>query len=106
MVTEMVLLVPVAPPVQPIQGDPAAGVAVKVTTVPGANEVPEGLVVTVPLPVVTMVNLYELAVVPPPPPPQPPPPPPVAAALVLMLTGTVANPPREFRTVARVGAVF
>ena len=46
------------PPLQPLNVDPAAGVAVKVTTVPLAyaamqvapHEIPEGLLVTVPIP--------------------------------------------------------
>ena len=46
------------PPLQPVNVDPAAGVAVKVTAVPVANgaehvaphEIPEGLLVTVPIP--------------------------------------------------------
>jgi hypothetical protein len=36
IVTLIGLFVPVTPPLQPIQGEPAAGVAVNVTTVPGA----------------------------------------------------------------------
>jgi hypothetical protein len=46
------------PPLQPVKVEPAAGVAVKVTAVPLANaveqiapqEIPAGLLVTVPLP--------------------------------------------------------
>ena len=44
-------------PVQPTHGDPAAGVAVSVTTVPGAYDVALGVMVTVPLPAVATLIL-------------------------------------------------
>src|SRR6267378_2417602 len=53
------------PPLQPAKVEPAAGVAVKVTAVPTVNEaeqaapqeIPEGALVTVPLPVPVLVTL-------------------------------------------------
>jgi len=51
MVTVQVSDVPVAPPDQPSKVEFASGVAVKVTTVPALKVVPDGLVVTLPLPV-------------------------------------------------------
>src|SRR5206468_529943 len=50
--------VPAQPPLQPVKADPAAGVAVRVTTVPFANdaehaaphEMPAGALVTLPVP--------------------------------------------------------
>ena len=58
IVTEHVAVPEQPPPLQPVKVDPAAGVAVKVTTVPFPNEaeqvapqeMPAGLLVTVPLP--------------------------------------------------------
>ena len=47
--------VPVAPPDQPLKVEFALGVAVKVTTVPALKVVPEGLFVTVPVPVPALV---------------------------------------------------
>lgn len=52
MVTETVRDVLTTSPVQPTHGEPAAGFAVRVTTVPAGNDVPEGLMETVPLPTV------------------------------------------------------
>src|SRR5262249_57176669 len=57
-VTVHAVAVPVQPPLQPVKVEPAAGAAVKVTDVPLAKdaeqvvpqEIPEGLLVTVPLP--------------------------------------------------------
>lgn len=57
MVRVQVVAVPVQAPDQPIQGEPAAGVAVRVTVLPAGNEVPAGLVVTVPFPSVAMLIL-------------------------------------------------
>lgn len=57
IVTVRVFAVLVTLPDQPIQGDPASGVAVSVTTVPAAKLVPIGFVVTVPLPVLLIVSL-------------------------------------------------
>jgi hypothetical protein len=53
------------PPLQPVKVEPAAGVAVKVTTVPLANaaehvvphEIPAGLLVTVPVPVPALLTV-------------------------------------------------
>ena len=53
------------PPLQPVKVEPAAGVAVKVTAVPTVNEaeqaapqeIPEGALLTVPLPVPVLVTL-------------------------------------------------
>jgi hypothetical protein len=47
--------VPVAPPDHPPKVEFAFGVAVRVTTVPALKVVPEGLFVTVPLPVPALV---------------------------------------------------
>ena len=57
IVSVQVVAVPLQSPSQPTHGDPAAGVAVSVTTVPAAYEAAEGLAVTVPLPVVLMLIL-------------------------------------------------
>src|SRR5207249_2477336 len=62
IVRMQVVLAPVQLPVQPVKIDPAAGAAVSVTTVPVVNEaehvapqeIPAGLLVTVPLPAPAM----------------------------------------------------
>jgi hypothetical protein len=51
MVTVQVEEVPVTPPDQPSKVEFASGVAVKVTMVPAEKVEPDGLVVTLPLPV-------------------------------------------------------
>lgn len=57
MVTEQVSEVPVHPPAQPTKGTPTPGAAVRVTTVPAANEVPVGFVVTLPFPLSLTTSL-------------------------------------------------
>jgi hypothetical protein len=58
MVTVVVGDVPLAPPDQLAKVELASGVAVSVTTVPAGKVVPEGLVVTVPVPVFVIVRVY------------------------------------------------
>ena len=60
MVRETVGEVPLTPPDHPVNVELTAGVAVSVTTVPALKMVPEGLAVTVPVPVpeVVTVSLY------------------------------------------------
>jgi hypothetical protein len=68
-VTEQVLAIPEQPPLQPVKVEPAAGVAVRVTTVPvvkGAEHVaphvmPVGALETVPLPLPDFVTVSEKA---------------------------------------------
>jgi hypothetical protein len=55
MVTVVVGDVPLAPPDQLAKVELASGVAVRVTTVPAGKVVPDGLFVTVPLPVPALV---------------------------------------------------
>ena len=65
--------VPVQPPLQPVKVEPAAGAAVKVTTVPvvkavehvAPQEIPAGLLVTVPLPAPALETVRAGPVVPP-----------------------------------------
>ncbi len=65
IVTVQVLAVPEQPPLQPVKEEPAAGAAVKVTTVPIVNaveqvvpqEMPAGALVTVPLPAPDLVTV-------------------------------------------------
>lgn len=57
-VTVIVRATPVASPDHPTHGDPTAGVAVRVSTVPGRNEVPVRLTATEPFPFVLMFTLY------------------------------------------------
>lgn len=101
IVTVIVRLVPLASPDQPIQGEPAAGVAVSVTTVPAAKVEPEGLTLTVPFPTVFVTSLYCAVVVEPEVPPVlvllPP-------APVLTVTFMLTWPPTEFHTVTVAGA--
>jgi hypothetical protein len=60
MVTVQVGDVPVTPPDQLAKVELASGVAVRVTTVPAVKDVPDGLVVTVPVPapVFVIVRVY------------------------------------------------
>ena len=67
MVKVQVTAVPAQSPPQPIQGCPAPGVAVSVTTEPAAKVAVAGEVVTLPLPFLLMLILN--AETPPPPPP-------------------------------------
>ena len=55
IVTVQVGDVPVTPPDQAAKVELASGVAVRVTTVPAGKVVPDGLLVTVPLPVPALV---------------------------------------------------
>jgi hypothetical protein len=57
MVRETVGDVPLTPPDHPAKVELTSGVAVSVTTVPALKMVPEGLVVTVPVPVPEVVTL-------------------------------------------------
>jgi hypothetical protein len=67
MVTEQVLAVPVQPPLQPVNVEPAAGVAVRVTAVPLANGavqvvpqlIPVGALVMVPVPAPVLLRVSE-----------------------------------------------
>ena len=58
MVTVPGLVVPVSPPLQPEKAQPAAGVAVRVTTSPLLYAVLSGFFATVPLPAVVTVSEY------------------------------------------------
>ena len=57
MVTLHVLAVPEHAPDQPAKEAPGPGVAVRVTSVPELKVVPDGLVVTVPVPVPLLVTV-------------------------------------------------
>ena len=57
IVTTHVAEMSVQAPDQPSQGDPVFGVAVSVTTVPLAKELPAGLAATVPFPFVLTTSL-------------------------------------------------
>ena len=98
--------VPEQAPPQPVKVTPGSGVAVNVTLVfagklaeqpaPVPQEMPEGLLETVPLPARESVSFT--------PEPVPPPPPPVAVES-FCVTAMVACPPSELQTVANAGAV-
>jgi len=57
MVTAQVGDVPEHPPDHPVKVEPAAGLAVRATTVPALKLVPVGLLLTVPVPVPDMLRL-------------------------------------------------
>jgi len=57
IVTVQVGDVPEQPPAHPVKVELAAGLAVRVTTVPALKLVPVGLLLTVPLPVPDLVTL-------------------------------------------------